>query len=117
VYGKKDKSSLISRGTYRAKLNALTQKYLVFWDVEHKRGWLVNGPSALLHLLRSSLELNKSDDLASIFLFEPNKFEDAKAPYTISASMEVLLNTTNLDMELFLEEERDETGANIYFRV
>ncbi|KAL4911161.1 hypothetical protein BDW74DRAFT_172625 [Aspergillus multicolor] len=117
VYGKKDRSLHILRGTYRAKVTSLSSKYLILWDVQCKRGWLVNGPSALLHLLRTSLELNRTDDLASMFLLNPQQFQDAKAPFTISAAVEVLMNITNLDSKLYSEEEHDENDNTIYYQV
>ena len=41
---------------YISKLNELRHKFLVFWDVTAKRGWLVNGLDGLLHLLRATLK-------------------------------------------------------------
>lgn len=117
TYGKKDKSPQISRGTYRAALHALSKKYVVLWDVGCKRGWLMNGTNALLHLLRASLEFNKTDDLSFAFLFKPERFNEAQYPYTVSAAMEVLMNPANLNLELYEEGRQDEPNANVYFRV
>lgn len=90
---------------------------MVLWDAGCKRGWLVNGVNALLHLLRTSLEINKTDNFSFAFRFKPDMFEEACRPYTVSAAMEVLTNSANLDIELYEEEERDESGAKIKFRV
>lgn len=90
---------------------------MVLWDVGCKRGWLVNGVNALLHLLRTSLEINKTDDFSFAFRFQSEMFEEAGRPYTVSAAMEVLTNSANLDMELYEEYERDDSGAKIKFRV
>ncbi|KAK8918043.1 hypothetical protein VCV18_009373 [Metarhizium anisopliae] len=94
-----------------------SKEYVVLWDVECKRGWLVNGVNALLHLLRASLEFNKSDDLSFGFLFQSDKFREAKNPYTVSAALEVLMNASNLDMELYEEDEKDESNASIKYRI
>ncbi|EXV01255.1 phosphorylase [Metarhizium robertsii] len=115
--GKRDVSLQVSGDTYRKKLYALSKEYVVLWDVECKRGWLVNGVNALLHLLRASLEFNKSDDLSFGFLFQSDKFREAKNPYTVSAALEVLLNASNLDMELYEEDEKDESNASIKYRI
>lgn len=115
--GRKDLSPQVSRGTYRAKLDALSKKYVVLWDVGYKRGWLMNGTNALLHLLRASLEFNKTDDLAFAFLFKAENFNEAKNLYTVSAAMEVLMNPANLDMELYDEGEKSDTNASPKFRV
>lgn len=99
------------------KLDFLSKKYMVLWDVGCKRGWLVNGVNALLHLLRASLEFNKTDDLSFAFLFKSEMFKEARTSHTASAAMEVLINSANLDIELYEECEQDESRANIKFRV
>lgn len=38
-------------------------QYVVLWDEEAKRGWLLNGASALLHLLRASLDHDSVDPI------------------------------------------------------
>ncbi|EHK40431.1 hypothetical protein TRIATDRAFT_181285, partial [Trichoderma atroviride IMI 206040] len=116
--GKKDSSPQILKDSYRRKLEFLSQKYMVLWDVQCKRGWLVDGVNALLHLLRASLEFNKTDKLSFKFLFKSDMFEEAtRKPYTASAAMEVLFNFANLGMELYEEYEQDESGENIKYRV
>ncbi|KID99359.1 Pfs domain protein, partial [Metarhizium majus ARSEF 297] len=115
--GKRDVSLQVSGDAYRKKLYALSNEYVVLWDVKCKRGWLVNGVNALLHLLRASLEFNKSDDCSFRFLFESDKFREAKNPYTVSAALEVLMNASNLDMELYEEDEKDESNASIKYRI
>ncbi|KAK9444430.1 Pfs domain protein [Metarhizium brunneum] len=115
--GTRDVSLQVSGDTYRKKLYTLSKEYVVLWDVECKRGWLVNGVNALLHLLRASLEFNKSDDFSFRFLFESDKFREAENPYTVSAALEVLLNASNLDMELYEEDEKDESNASIKYRI
>ncbi|GFP56689.1 hypothetical protein TASIC1_0007018100 [Trichoderma asperellum] len=44
-------------------------------------------------------------------------FKEADVPYTVSAAREVLRHPANLDMELYEEDEEDESGAKIKFRV
>ncbi|KAJ0421353.1 hypothetical protein BJY00DRAFT_111456 [Aspergillus carlsbadensis] len=114
--GKRDISPLVTRGTLRAKLEALSKRYVVLWDVGSKRGWLVNGPSALLHLLRASLRSNQVDDLSFAFLFDPATFEEAKAPYTVSAALQVLMNPKNLDLALY-EDDSEGCPKPNYYRV
>jgi hypothetical protein len=89
---------------------------MVLWDVGSKRGWLVNGPSALLHLLRASLRSNQVDDLSFAFLFDPATFEEAKAPYTVSAALQVLMNPRNLDLALY-EDDSEGCSKPHYYRV
>ncbi|KAL7901943.1 hypothetical protein HDV64DRAFT_267145 [Trichoderma sp. TUCIM 5745] len=110
--GKREKPPWTIRDPHRKRLDFLSQKYMVLWDVGCKRGWLVNGVNALLHLLRASIALNKADRPPPEF-----KLKEAKIPYTASAAREVLFNFENLDMELYDEYEQHESGAKIKFRV
>ena len=48
----------------------------MLWDVDDQRGWLINGSSALLHLLRASLEFNKTDEFV--------KFEERDGGITVT---------------------------------
>ncbi|KAL6825941.1 hypothetical protein J3E69DRAFT_279665 [Trichoderma sp. SZMC 28015] len=100
VTGKRDTPSYIL-SDYMFKLVSLSKEYVIFWDVDTKRGWLVNGTTALLHLLRASLEYNKTDDANFKFLFESDNFKEAQSPGTNSAVMQVLMDEENLKLELY----------------
>ncbi|KAJ4328817.1 hypothetical protein N0V84_000604 [Fusarium piperis] len=103
--GRKDAHIRITRDTYRAKLAWLDQKYVTLWDVDEERGWLLNGNSALLHLLRASLAYSKEDNFKSEFLFQEDKFEESHRPLTLDSARDVLLNQTNQKLELYSKED------------
>ncbi|OTA56890.1 hypothetical protein K449DRAFT_437747 [Hypoxylon sp. EC38] len=69
--GVRDTPIYFTPENYIRKLQLITEKYVVFWDEEDKRGWLVNGISALLHLVRATLKQHAngafSDQLLSDF--------------------------------------------------
>ena len=48
---------------------------LSFFDVDTRRAWLVNGRSALLHLVRASLQ--RSRTMHKNFLLDTDAFEEA----------------------------------------
>lgn len=55
--GRKDKPvSIHNRSEYNAQLMWLEKKFVVLYDVGDRRGWLVDGLSTLLHLVRASLQ-------------------------------------------------------------
>jgi hypothetical protein len=56
--GNEEKPVHVSRDGHVPKLQWISKKFVALWDEEDERGWLVNGASALLHLLRTSLEYN-----------------------------------------------------------
>jgi nucleoside phosphorylase len=85
--------------TYHLLLRDLSRKYVVLWDERDKRGWLVNGTSALLHLLRASLECNRKDSLASVFIFK--KMEEDGQPYKSDSAIEVLISDANRKLLIY----------------
>lgn len=107
--GHKDPHVRITRGSYKAKLEWLDSKYVTFWDVDEERGWLVNGNSALLHLLRASLKFSKENKFKSEFLFQEDKFEESPSPFTPGSTLHVLLNHRNQRLKLYLKESHSHT--------
>lgn len=82
------------------KMEMILTKYVNLWDVEEGRGWLVNGSTALLHLLRSSLE-HSSRKFKTVFRLDPQDVSDADDPTNPRAALEVLLNRKNRDAILY----------------
>ena len=103
--GCKDRPVHVSRNGYVPKLQWKSKKYVVLWDEEDKRGWLVNGTSALLHLLRTSLEVNSSDKFKSAFLFKREEMRETPEPYTANSAIEILLNPLNKGLKLYPDKE------------
>jgi hypothetical protein len=86
------------------KLKWISKKFVVLWDEEDKRGWLVNGTTALLHLLRASLEHNRTDKFKSAFLFKSEEMKEASIQYTADSAIDVLLNPKNMKLEIYPEK-------------
>jgi nucleoside phosphorylase len=76
-------------------------KYVVLWDEADKRGWLVNGASALLHLVLASIERDSQGPLRSHFLFKKNELRGASDPDDVFAAMSVLCNPNNWSLKIF----------------
>ena len=51
------------------KLKWIHQRNVVLWDAGDRRGWLINGTSALLHAVLASLECDQNDPFASASRF------------------------------------------------
>ena len=51
--GMKDIPPHITRNGYYMNIKTLEKKFVVLWDDTTKKAWLVNGTSALLHLVRA----------------------------------------------------------------
>jgi hypothetical protein len=97
---------------YIMTLRNLEKKYVVLWDDDSKRGWLVNGTSALLHLVRAWLSFAAKDKFSSRFLFDPAKLMNGINHHNPDSAIDVLINASNMALpiypgsnELFEEEE------------
>jgi hypothetical protein len=75
----------------------------MLWDESEKRGWLVNGTSALLHLTRASLEAdgNPNDKFKSVFLFDSKSIKEAETGCTSTSAVKVLLNRENMRLAIY----------------
>ncbi|EPS43844.1 hypothetical protein H072_2168 [Dactylellina haptotyla CBS 200.50] len=99
--GRRDIPVHISRDGYVQKLKWIHSKYFIFWDEEDDRGWLVNGTSALLHILRKSIEIDKTDEFSSQFKFHGMDDPLALVKADPSGAVSVLLNEDNRKQKLY----------------
>ncbi|KAK6507678.1 hypothetical protein TWF481_006101 [Arthrobotrys musiformis] len=106
IIGNKDTPFHISRDNPIRRLQWIDKKFFVFWDEEDKRGWLVNGTSALLHLLRKSLDSDSSssDKFNFEFCFRKDLMQEAPITHTPLSAIRVLRNTSNLKREIYPKE-------------
>ncbi|KAF1962385.1 hypothetical protein CC80DRAFT_400140, partial [Byssothecium circinans] len=78
VIGKKDNPVFLRpRDDYFEQLSWISKKFVIFHDIGDRRAWMVDGASALLHLVRASLKHNQDDDFSHLFLFEPKDLVEA----------------------------------------
>ncbi|OTB08944.1 hypothetical protein M426DRAFT_129610 [Hypoxylon sp. CI-4A] len=114
--GKKGKATHIkSRDDYTMRLKWIAKKFVVLYDVRERRAWLVDGASALLHLVRASLKYDSNDPFKSVFLFEESAIHNAPSPYIgKAASISVLTNKENMSLPLYAKPDnsREETSTN-----
>ena len=112
--GSRDKSVLITRQGYIRGLKWIAKQFVVFWDEGEKRGWLVNGTSALLHLVRASLQHDKQSKFKSACVFNPDDLVEAQMTHLPDSALEVLLNKKNRTLKIYSDEEDsdDEEGPS-----
>jgi nucleoside phosphorylase len=87
------------------KLEYITGKYVILWDEDDKRGWMMNGATALLHILRASLERNRTGKFRSKCSFKPEQMQEAETRYESDSALEVLLNHENQSLSIFEGED------------
>jgi hypothetical protein len=105
------------REGYIPQLRWIHTRYVVLWDEGDKRGWLVNGTSALLHLVRMALKSYKADKFSTALLFEESKLKDGNE-HNADSAIEVLIDDGNRELEIwpgkreyFMEEEEKENPS------
>ncbi|KAI1390202.1 uncharacterized protein F4822DRAFT_428544 [Hypoxylon trugodes] len=98
-----EKAEILGGLGYLTKLQWISSKYFVFWDEEEKRGWLVNGASALLHVLRASLEYSKRK-FQSRWLLGPGALNDTVDSFRSTSALEVLISEANRDLKLYVDK-------------
>lgn len=79
----------LRRNSYIVRMKWMSQKFVILWDVEDKRGWLLNGASALLHLVRASLAQDMFDNkFGPLCLFSTKEFQEASRLHQPDAALD-----------------------------
>ncbi|KUI55959.1 hypothetical protein VP1G_10781 [Cytospora mali] len=118
ILGKKDKSvQMQSRDDYIMRLKWISKKFVVLYDVHERRAWLVDGASALLHLVRASLKHDASDFFKDLLLSNSSSLQESPEPFTGKpAAIRILTNKANLSLPLYAkpaESKIEETTTDI----
>ncbi|CAG8189942.1 unnamed protein product [Penicillium salamii] len=103
--GKKDSRVRGMRGHYIQKLKWIGKKSVLLWDEGDKRGWLVNGASALLHLVLVSLELDSKDAFSATASFDRSDLEYPRRHHASSASW-TLANRSNMRVPVYEDDDQ-----------
>ncbi|KAL4964870.1 Pfs domain protein [Aspergillus stella-maris] len=92
----------VRRDGYMSKMKWIAGKYMTMWDSGEERGWFLNGATGLLHIVRASLERERSDPaLRSAILLKPEDIHEAAETHRSHAALEVLLNIHNLNLRVY----------------
>lgn len=103
--GRKDIPLHISRHSYIRKLRWIAQKFVILWDEGDKRGWLVNGTSALLHLVRAAMKQASVDRFQSYLLFDADKLRESRRSHEPTAAIDVLMDPSNRALKVYHEKD------------
>jgi nucleoside phosphorylase len=95
----------------------INKQRVLLWDTGDKRGWLVSGLTALLHLVRASLHRESSDIFSSQMLFKPELLHEP-SEWIADATASILVSKRNLNLKIYDGEagtfgDRVETFYNI----
>ncbi|KAK5997703.1 Conidiophore development regulator abaB [Cladobotryum mycophilum] len=90
----------ISHDDHIRQLDWLSASFVLLWDEGDKRGWLVNGESALLHVLRAFIA-HKGESYRSRIDSKSKDLDEAESPYTANSESETLHNRRNQLLRLY----------------
>lgn len=118
VIGKKDRALHISNwgDDYIGMVDTISKRFVLLYDVDDKRAWLVDGASAVLHLLRASIRYYQNDRrFRDHFLLNPDHITaDKCATGGLDDAFKVLTDKDNQLLALYnkvQEEWEEETIA------
>ncbi|KAI1753776.1 hypothetical protein F4782DRAFT_545546 [Xylaria castorea] len=103
--GLKDTPTHMTRSGYIPRLKWVSTKLVLLWDEADKRGWLINGTSALLHIVRASLAHDSRDKFKSAFVFKSEYLQESSTPFTADSATDVLINPNNMSLKLYPEKD------------
>ncbi|KAI1430607.1 hypothetical protein GGR50DRAFT_182798 [Xylaria sp. CBS 124048] len=116
VLGKKHKAvKLRSRDDYIMRLKWISKKFVLLYDVRDRRGWLVDGLSAILHLVRASLRHDLEDPFKSVFIYNPQALKEASFQCLgKDSAIKILTDPENLALPLYAKptNTKEETVVN-----
>ncbi|RYP71784.1 hypothetical protein DL771_004596 [Monosporascus sp. 5C6A] len=116
VRGNRDKPDYVKHSTYSVQIKHAREIYAVLYDVESQRGWLVDGASALLHLVRTQVVRKPYGGANSLFN-NPNanrwKFEHPAMNGCGNVAVDILNKESNMKHVILREfsSYADETIA------
>jgi hypothetical protein len=100
-------------GDYPTRLRWVAAQPIVFYDVSDQRAWLVDGASALLHLVRVSLHLDETDRRSSYEWVFAKLKEIGSNSAESSATLETLKDWDNLDLPIYVKNVSSRSGRRV----
>jgi hypothetical protein len=106
----KEKQTQLGKATdYPSRLKWVGTQFLAFYDVSARRAWLVDGASALLHLVRISLHLDETDP-ESVYDWKYEKTrmkEDWIGSTGRQAAQNTLKDWSNYDLPVYVKGHKN----------
>ena len=101
IRGNRDKPEFVSQSSYSLQIENARKIHVVLYDNAVQRGWLVDGASALLHLVRTQVVTDSFMHANS--LFKPSNFDHSRIDAGPSAAAETLRKESNMKHVIFRE--------------
>jgi hypothetical protein len=101
---REEPTKLMRNQDYPSLLRYFARTAIVFFDTAERRSWLVDGASALLHLVRNSIQRDQEDEECTYeWVFNESKLHEMQGNCTgRQAALNTLKSSENLDLELYV---------------
>lgn len=99
VRGNRDKPEYVKQPAYAVQIEAARSMNVVLYDTATQRGWLADGPSALLHLVRTQVVRKPYDGSNALMkgsFFDCSTFKHPDSDGDQRATSDALLNERNM---------------------
>jgi hypothetical protein len=108
VPGKKDIApSLYDSRTTQERIVASADWTVLFYDILTRQAWLLDGPTALLHICRAWLSSERAEFLCTASPADPiSVFQHARPQGGLKEAIRLLLCTANRDIKLWAEDQK-----------
>ncbi|KAI1111666.1 hypothetical protein F5Y14DRAFT_303368 [Nemania sp. NC0429] len=100
--GCREKPLHLTRPGYFDKLDWLLTSYFIFWDQGDRKGWLVTGASALLHILCGYLK-NGQERYGANWLLDPDKLFNNADISNANYALNILMSERNRQLPLYTD--------------
>lgn len=100
---------------YPSLLKWISRQPIVFYDTSSSRAWLIDGASALLHLVRISLYMDSNDPESTYdWVFDPRQLQDDWNGCTGRlAALKTLTNLANRNQNLYVVSKKIVSGQTM----
>ncbi|KAK4182303.1 hypothetical protein QBC35DRAFT_548396 [Podospora australis] len=116
VLGKKDKAVHIrGHNDYIMRLKWISKKFVVLYDAPDRRASMVDGVSALLHLVKSSLHHDKNDAFKDLSLYDDAQLQEPSEPGKggKGTAIFILTNEQNTKLPLYKKPSTSKEALSV----
>jgi hypothetical protein len=115
----KEQLTKLERGSdYHTRLGFISTQPVAFYDVIDQRAWLVDGASALLHLVRVSFHMDQTDPRSPYdWIFDENQLLDSFRGCNGSiTALRTLKSWDNIDQPVYVKEQERLPDGGVFKR-
>ena len=98
-------------GDYTDQIRFISRKFVTLYDIQDHRGVLLDGSSALLYMVRASLDSDERDGLPLLNTNDAIRLDDSKDPKR--RAMRTLFHADNIKLKLYDRHDGDDVKVEV----